>query len=485
MVLTYAWLFWVVGGLLGASGLLAIAVWMRGDRSRGRKRCPSCWYDMSGAPKLVCPECGRNAVSEKRLLRTRRWKRWGAIGGALLVLGCSAAVSPRIAARGWMGAIPTTMLAAGALVYETSDATVFESLGSRELSRWQRWAWCRRGARILGDADVAATQVAPLGYWTRGPTVSLWERTLFSIRKSGASAAPMGSMLADAIARAKIRGHRCALVEMLGELGRGDVRATRALVKLAESDADAHVREAAVRELGRSHLDVGAATDALRRVCESERSRSVRWEAIRGLGSFGGGAGADAAGLLTRMLKDNDEIVRDAAVIAWIQVRGAHSAADLEAGLEASPMPVRDVIRAYMTGREHDTPCVHTLAPLMRSEEAEARSWAALAIAAIGTDDEAQLPAIQMRWRIEESGRARCALLAAISEMERTSGGAYIDNVGAIDDTDSRVRLLGCYGLRTTANAWAQVPPALQAATADPDGEVRAEATATIEVLSW
>src|SRR5690606_40086181 len=38
-----------------AFGAGLVAVGFRGDRPKGRKRCPRCWYDMSGAPGLVCP----------------------------------------------------------------------------------------------------------------------------------------------------------------------------------------------------------------------------------------------------------------------------------------------------------------------------------------------------------------------------------------------------------------------------------------------
>jgi len=62
-------------------GVLAAAYGAIGDRSRGRKRCPSCWCDMRGSVGLVCPECGHDARNEKRLYKTRR--RWWAI-----VLGC-------------------------------------------------------------------------------------------------------------------------------------------------------------------------------------------------------------------------------------------------------------------------------------------------------------------------------------------------------------------------------------------------------------
>src|SRR5262245_52337337 len=58
--------------------------WRRGDT---HPRCPKCWYNMTGRTSLTCPECGRTAKSEKRLLRARR--HWGRIifGGLLVVLG--------------------------------------------------------------------------------------------------------------------------------------------------------------------------------------------------------------------------------------------------------------------------------------------------------------------------------------------------------------------------------------------------------------
>jgi hypothetical protein len=79
------------GYLLGMAlvtlvGLLLVYRGLWGDHSKGRVRCPKCWYDMRGSlPRMTCPECGHDAGQEGRLHNTRR--RWGrAVVGILLVL---------------------------------------------------------------------------------------------------------------------------------------------------------------------------------------------------------------------------------------------------------------------------------------------------------------------------------------------------------------------------------------------------------------
>lgn len=81
-------LLWeVLGGAVLLLSLLLIARSLFADRSRGRRRCPSCWYDMAGVTTLCCPECGKSARSERHLFRTRRRWRWAAAGLTLGLLG--------------------------------------------------------------------------------------------------------------------------------------------------------------------------------------------------------------------------------------------------------------------------------------------------------------------------------------------------------------------------------------------------------------
>ncbi|GMU20170.1 MAG: hypothetical protein AMXMBFR13_02690 [Phycisphaerae bacterium] len=88
----WIWLgFTVAGSLIVA--LLYLGVFQ--DRSRGRPRCPQCWYNMTGAPSLVCPECGHDARFQGRLFRTRR-RRWPVVLAILLALGCAYAWQVRL-----------------------------------------------------------------------------------------------------------------------------------------------------------------------------------------------------------------------------------------------------------------------------------------------------------------------------------------------------------------------------------------------------
>ena len=63
---------WIAGTAIAALALGVIAWCIAGDRSRGRRRCPKCWHDLSATPGLTCSECGFSADVESDLMRTRR-----------------------------------------------------------------------------------------------------------------------------------------------------------------------------------------------------------------------------------------------------------------------------------------------------------------------------------------------------------------------------------------------------------------------------
>ncbi len=105
-------MWWAVAVL--AAGLGAWLLWsgFRGDRSRGRRRCSACWYDLSATSGLKCPECGREWRHERQLLRDRR--SWGRVVlGVLSIAFAAAAIGgERIARYGWVKAAPTWVLVA-------------------------------------------------------------------------------------------------------------------------------------------------------------------------------------------------------------------------------------------------------------------------------------------------------------------------------------------------------------------------------------
>ncbi len=70
------WLY-IPLGAIALLGLFLLYLALFRDRSKSRRRCPKCWYDMSGAsptPPVRCPECGHVSPTERDLARTRR--RW-------------------------------------------------------------------------------------------------------------------------------------------------------------------------------------------------------------------------------------------------------------------------------------------------------------------------------------------------------------------------------------------------------------------------
>src|SRR5689334_12159950 len=50
---TFDW-FAALAWVLLALGVGVVAAGLFGDRSRGRARCPRCWYSMAGTPGLTC-----------------------------------------------------------------------------------------------------------------------------------------------------------------------------------------------------------------------------------------------------------------------------------------------------------------------------------------------------------------------------------------------------------------------------------------------
>lgn len=167
----HEWLLTAVGVALGVIGL-AVALWaLFWDRSRGSKRCPKCWYDMSAAPGLCCSECGHTVRNDKGLCRTRRRWRWTALG-AVLFLGCYVVTSQRVRDRGWIALVPTSALIFTMPKLENSNEKLYDELIGRmdadELWQWQ-WGWLLE--RCVGEDPPWKLTISTRDSWPSGSDV--------------------------------------------------------------------------------------------------------------------------------------------------------------------------------------------------------------------------------------------------------------------------------------------------------------------------
>lgn len=134
-----------------AAALVTVGWWF--DPSRGRRRCPKCWYDLSATKGSLCPECGRETAKESRFYRTRR--KPGLFWLAAALAPCAYAVFkiPAVRATGPFALMPTTLLIA-TFEYWPEDL-IFDnrrsskaSLSNRKLGTWEQ-AWLEYRAERL------------------------------------------------------------------------------------------------------------------------------------------------------------------------------------------------------------------------------------------------------------------------------------------------------------------------------------------------
>lgn len=145
------WLFWTLGALIALVGLTLLYRALLADRARGRKRCPKCWYDMSGVAqregKHICPECGRAVLDERALRKTRRHWLPASAGAVVLALGLITLAFPLYINDVSITAIPRPLLVLGFdMLDENRKNEAWSHLESKlaEMAPWER----RRAARI-------------------------------------------------------------------------------------------------------------------------------------------------------------------------------------------------------------------------------------------------------------------------------------------------------------------------------------------------
>ncbi|NUQ52693.1 MAG: hypothetical protein HUU19_08350 [Phycisphaerales bacterium] len=87
------WLLFATAWTIAGLGALLLLWSIFRDRSRGRTRCPKCWYDLAGlvtqkTPSpwpITCPECGKKIEHEQQTRRTRRHWRPAALALAMML----------------------------------------------------------------------------------------------------------------------------------------------------------------------------------------------------------------------------------------------------------------------------------------------------------------------------------------------------------------------------------------------------------------
>ncbi|MBS0188142.1 MAG: hypothetical protein JSS51_08730 [Planctomycetes bacterium] len=104
-----AWIYWIVGAVLGGIGFYLVtwallSDWLAGHRKH--RRCAKCWYDMTAVVGLKCPECGREVKSEKGLHKSRRRWKSATLGIVAAIAGLVLNLATLGQLRGWMYVLP-------------------------------------------------------------------------------------------------------------------------------------------------------------------------------------------------------------------------------------------------------------------------------------------------------------------------------------------------------------------------------------------
>lgn len=250
----YAWAFYTAACILWLIAGVGLFVALFRDRSRGRRRCPKCWYDMAGVPGLKCPECGREARKERRLHTTRRRWRLATLFALLAALGIASFRGPHTFRHGFFAAVPIPILNF-VLSWFPEDAEV-------------AYKWCR--TRMLWS---------PTGRPPPWPTITDWDELL----ASWYAAQTMDGSDEDDM--------RIAVVANLGLNGRPAIpnmtevpRAhTGTVILWLGSLAFEEVREArgALEQLALDHRDAWTRGRALAVLCEQVRGQHSQHKFLR------------------------------------------------------------------------------------------------------------------------------------------------------------------------------------------------------------
>ncbi len=335
------WIFGASGSLAGLCGLVLLLWSLFADRPRGRRRCPKCWYDLTGSPGLTCSECGHAARRERSLRKTRRRWRWAIAALPLIAGGYLVSVTPRIRTswrwHGWRGAIPTTALLAG---HRWLDEPLAADLDTRT-SMGGAWGWQRAWyARIMESRYLQA----------RGPA-------------------------------------RGPALQNLGALG-ASAKGCLPTVLAAAQDEDPNVRTSAAYAIGLIRSDRDRSLSVLVGLLGDE-SGTVRGNAAWALWLFGREFRGDVSAsvpALRESLHDESEWVRlhSAFALSWITVDPAPAVAATNAALGSTTEGLAVASGVYLMDLAAVLDVVPTLCDAAQHSEPRVRRAAVMGLGAAG-----------------------------------------------------------------------------------------------------
>lgn len=201
--------------VFGFASLALVFVGIQFDPSRGRPRCPACWYAMPGFENMTCPECGRPPGPHAQFYRTRRSQPVIACGVALLLASLALSRVAAVRAMGWKGTFPTTFLIFGmehlpdSLIGDSGATpptawrgTLADRLQSADMPPWQG-SWVQRKAADLyrnAENPGQALRAQRLGGAIGGADSGICARLREWIARDIASTDPAAARRASALA---------------------------------------------------------------------------------------------------------------------------------------------------------------------------------------------------------------------------------------------------------------------------------------------
>jgi HEAT repeat protein len=470
----WTWVFWLLAALLGLGGAVLLYMALLSDRARGRLRCPRCWFDMAGAPSLVCPECGHDARTPARLKKTRR--RYRIFSAALLLLLAGYAntrVPGLLAGDDWTKVVPGPVLRGIAPYFDDKgDDLLNAGFTMKPPTRWERVLLARASARCLekyaAEHPVGATRdyrsmqaeqalqrcegeaeaaVPVLLRMLRSSNEQDWRAAVRCLGIIGPNIPSLGPRVGELVSDPDpgMRLHGLSGLEAFPR--RKDV--TRIIVR-ALRDPDGGVRWAAARAFCIAGYDPsGEHLDAVVASIRDPEASTGR-AGVAALASYGAlGMPAMAA------LMDHPMVEVRLVVVSRLRGYG-------ETG-EPAPATIEGLRRALS---DADDQVRYDAVRALREWETHARAAAKDLLRVAGDRDETEL--------------VRCAALMAAGRVGADPDQAVPVLAAALKDSEPSVRRCAAEGLRAMGASARGAETALAECAQDPQDSVRAEAQAAL-----